>query len=124
MVLAGDSVDLYNPKVVRSTTGSLFHLPIAVDQDLVETLARAHEAGLQVSGQYDRDYFLSIYFREPEGVLFEIATLSPKLRDVLLLAVTGEHRYEDIASLLGVPTGTVKWRMNEARRQLAERLER
>ena len=54
----------------------------------------------------------------------EIAKLSPKLRDVLLLAVTGEHRYEDIASLLGVPTGTVKWRMNEARRQLAERLER
>jgi glyoxalase family protein len=25
----------------------------------------------------DRDYFLSIYFREPRGVLFEIATVSP-----------------------------------------------
>ena len=25
----------------------------------------------------DRDYFLSIYFREPRGVLFEIATLGP-----------------------------------------------
>ena len=25
----------------------------------------------------DRDYFLSIYFREPRGVLFEIATMSP-----------------------------------------------
>ncbi len=25
----------------------------------------------------DRDYFSSIYFREPRGVLFEIATLSP-----------------------------------------------
>ena len=25
----------------------------------------------------DRDYFRSIYFREPGGVLFEIATLSP-----------------------------------------------
>ena len=25
----------------------------------------------------DRDYFRSIYFREPRGVLFEIATLSP-----------------------------------------------
>jgi RNA methyltransferase, TrmH family len=28
VVLAGDCVDAYNPKVVRSTTGSLFHLPI------------------------------------------------------------------------------------------------
>lgn len=54
----------------------------------------------------------------------EITRLSPKLRDVLLLAVTGEHRYEDIATLLGVPTGTVKWRMAEARKQLTERLER
>ena len=25
----------------------------------------------------DRDYFLSIYFRAPQGVLFEIATTSP-----------------------------------------------
>jgi glyoxalase family protein len=25
----------------------------------------------------DRDYFKSIYFREPRGILFEIATLSP-----------------------------------------------
>jgi len=54
----------------------------------------------------------------------EIARLSPKLRDALLLAVTGEHRYEDIASLLGIPTGTVKWRVAEARKQLTARLER
>ena len=30
VILAGRSVDLYNPKVVRATTGSLFHLPVAV----------------------------------------------------------------------------------------------
>jgi glyoxalase family protein len=30
-----------------------------------------------VTGVKDRDYFRSIYFREPRGVLFEIATLSP-----------------------------------------------
>lgn len=54
----------------------------------------------------------------------EIARLSPKLRDALLLAVTGEHRYEEIATLLGIPTGTVKWRVAEARKQLTARLER
>ena len=54
----------------------------------------------------------------------EIAQLSPKLRDALLLAVTGEHRYEDIATLLSIPTGTVKWRVAEARKQLSARLDR
>ena len=41
VVLAGDCVDAYNPKVVRATTGSLFHLPVvAVDtvSDAVNTL--------------------------------------------------------------------------------------
>lgn len=48
VILTGRSVDLYNPKVVRSTTGSLFHLPIAVDAELGEALSRAREAGLQI----------------------------------------------------------------------------
>jgi len=54
----------------------------------------------------------------------EIRRLSPKLRDALLLAVTGEHRYDEIAALLSIPTGTVKWRVAEARKQLTARLER
>ncbi|MBF4566692.1 RNA methyltransferase [Plantibacter sp. VKM Ac-2876] len=45
--LSGRTVDLYNPKVVRSTTGSLFHLPVAVDVELPAVLERARAAGLQ-----------------------------------------------------------------------------
>lgn len=48
VVLTGRSVDLYNPKVVRATTGSLFHLPIAVDGDLAQVAERARGAGLSV----------------------------------------------------------------------------
>lgn len=48
VVLTGRTVDLYNPKVVRSTTGSLFHLPVAVGADLGQAVARAREAGLAV----------------------------------------------------------------------------
>jgi RNA polymerase sigma-70 factor (ECF subfamily) len=51
----------------------------------------------------------------------EIAGLSPKLRDTLLLAASGEHSYEEIAAVLGVPIGTVKWRVSEARRIIAAR---
>jgi RNA methyltransferase, TrmH family len=48
VVLTGRTVDLYNPKVVRATTGSLFHVPIAVGADLGAVVDRAREAGLQV----------------------------------------------------------------------------
>lgn len=54
----------------------------------------------------------------------EISQLTPKLRDALLLAASGEHRYEEIAVLLDIPVGTVKWRVAEARKQLTARLAR
>jgi len=47
VILTGRSVDLYNPKVVRSTTGSLFHLPVAVEATLLDVVNRARAAGLQ-----------------------------------------------------------------------------
>lgn len=49
-----------------------------------------------------------------------IAGLSPKLRDTLLLAASGEHSYDDIGRMLGVATGTVKWRVAEARRLVTQ----
>lgn len=48
VVLTGRTVDPYNPKVVRSTTGSLFHLPIAVGADLAAAVERARGAGMRV----------------------------------------------------------------------------
>ncbi|HHW49936.1 MAG TPA: RNA methyltransferase [Pseudoclavibacter sp.] len=48
VILTGRSVDLYNPKVVRSTTGSLFHLPIAVGAQLDEVTSLARGRGMQV----------------------------------------------------------------------------
>ena len=48
VILTGRTVDPYNPKVVRATTGSLFHLPIAVGVDLSNAVDRAHAAGVRV----------------------------------------------------------------------------
>lgn len=53
-----------------------------------------------------------------------IRSLPARLRDPFLLAASGEHRYEDIARMLAIPIGTVKWRMAEARRVLREKAER
>jgi TrmH family RNA methyltransferase len=48
VIMTGRSVDLYNPKVVRATTGSLFHVPVALGVDLASVVARCAEAGVQV----------------------------------------------------------------------------
>lgn len=53
---------------------------------------------------------------EARRVAAAIGRLSPKLRDTLLLAASGEHSYVEIGRLLGIATGTVKWRVAEARR--------
>ena len=47
-----------------------------------------------------------------------IATLPRKFRDALLLAGSGDYSYEQIGVMLGVPVGTVKWRVAEARKIL------
>jgi len=52
----------------------------------------------------------------------EIARLTPKLRDALLVAAAGDQDYAEAASTLGIPIGTLKWRVSEARRQLRLRL--
>jgi glyoxalase family protein len=58
--------------------GSVHHIAWATpDEDQLDWQKRLRDAGGFVTDVRDRDYFQSIYFREPRGVLFEIATLSP-----------------------------------------------
>ncbi|MGI4952887.1 MAG: ring-cleaving dioxygenase [Janthinobacterium lividum] len=64
----------------RLGRGSVHHLAFRAADDaaqaaMVEQLARDH--GLRTTEQKDRDYFRSVYVREPGGVLFEIATDIP-----------------------------------------------
>ena len=48
VIFAGESVDPFNPKAVRASTGSLFHLPVARAADVRELLRQLTEAGLSV----------------------------------------------------------------------------
>lgn len=50
VLVSTDSVDLYNPKTVRASTGSMFHLPVAVEVDLMDVVAQARAKGLAVLG--------------------------------------------------------------------------
>lgn len=53
-----------------------------------------------------------------------VRALPRKLRDPFLLAASGDHRYEEIAVLLAIPVGTVKWRISEARKMIRTKLDR
>lgn len=59
--------------------GTVHHVAFATENDATQKEAHAKmiRLGLNVSPIMDRQYFHSIYFREPGGVLFEIATLPP-----------------------------------------------
>lgn len=63
----------------RPGVGTVHHVAFRVATDADELAAQAEwrAAGLQVSPLIDRNYFHSIYAREPGGVLFEIATDQP-----------------------------------------------
>jgi TrmH family RNA methyltransferase len=60
VVLTDASVDVYNPKCVRASAGSLFHLPVAVGVDAAAGTAALREQGLRIlaadgAGEVDLD---------------------------------------------------------------------
>ncbi|MFC7156456.1 ring-cleaving dioxygenase [Halomarina halobia] len=63
----------------RQGVGTVHHVAFrtATDETQREWRERLTNAGLSVTPVKDRQYFRSIYFREPGGVLFEIATDAP-----------------------------------------------
>ena|SRR5436190_5241114 len=85
----------------RQGAGSVHHIAWATpDDDQLAWQERVRGSGGYVTDVRDRDYFRSIYFREPRGVLFEIATLSPgfavdedpeHLGEALKLPIQHEH---------------------------------
>ena len=69
------------PNPVRGLQGggTIHHVAFSTDTDGTQKEIREHlaEAGMQVTAVLDRQYFHSIYFREPGGILFEVATNPP-----------------------------------------------
>ncbi|NLZ94420.1 MAG: ring-cleaving dioxygenase, partial [Bacteroidales bacterium] len=59
--------------------GTNHHIAFRVkdEGDLMLIRERVLARGLQITEKINRDYFFSLYFREPGGVLFEIATDNP-----------------------------------------------
>lgn len=89
VVLAGDSVDAYNPKTVRASVGSLFHVPFTIERDPAAAVHAARDAGLTVlaadgGGEvelYDADELLAaptvwLFGNEARGLPADLAELA------------------------------------------------
>jgi glyoxalase family protein len=96
----GTYVDLLSdPSLPRglSGAGTIHHVAFRVPDDSTQEGARGQllEHKLDVSPVIDRAYFKSIYYREPGGVLFEIATDQP--------GFAIDEPVESLGSRLGLP---------------------
>ncbi len=70
-----------------------FRTPDKVEFD--EWVKRTAELGVRTSGEVERYYFTSLYFREPNGILFEIATDGP--------GFTADEPLETLGERLSLP---------------------
>jgi len=82
-----------NRRIGRTGAGGVHHVAFRVedDEELDALRTKIESVGLQTSGYVDRFYFHSVYFREPGGVLFELATRGPGFASDESLETLGEH---------------------------------
>lgn len=45
--MSGDTVDIYNPKTIRSTMGSIYRMPFFIAEDLQATVKEMQQAGIR-----------------------------------------------------------------------------
>jgi glyoxalase family protein len=73
--------------------GSVHHIAFSVEDRAAQSAVRERlqAAGHSVTPQIDRNYFYSVYFRSPGGVLFEVATEEPGFTVDEPVAELGTH---------------------------------
>ena len=95
----------------RNAAGTNHHVAFRVKDEAAQMEFREKilSKNLQITPKIDRDYFFSLYFREPGGVLFEIATENPgftadeplnELGTHLMLPHQHAHLRDDLEKLL------------------------
>lgn len=71
VIMSSNTVDIFNPKTIRSTMGSVFRVPFIYVETLSETLQKMHEAGVKTYAAHlqGTEYFHSMTFTEPTAFL-------------------------------------------------------
>lgn len=97
VVLTRGSVDVGNPKAVRASAGSVFHLPVVADETEAELIAVCRARGVQLVAAAPRGAvpFTQVDFTRPTAILFgnEAHGLDPDVLDACdAIAVAPIHR--------------------------------
>lgn len=104
---------LCNPESLEAVAGAgtVHHVAFATENDSTQLQIRENllKSGYDVTPVLDRNYFHSIYFREPGGVLFEVATMPP--------GFTVDEKLEELGEALTLP----KW-LEPHRKMIEKRL--
>ena len=92
--------------VARQGAGAVHHVAFRVPtfEEYDQWAARLGELGMRSSGPVDRFYFRSLYFREPGGILFELATDEP--------GFTADEPLDKLGERLALPP-FLEWRRKE-----------
>ena len=74
-----DLLEMPEAQIGINAAGTNHHIAFRVkdEEDLMAIREKIVDRGLHITEKINRDYFFSLYFREPGGVLFEIATDNP-----------------------------------------------
>lgn len=107
IILSEDSVDPYNPKVVRSTMGSLFHVNILQSSDVVRTLKQAEDYttvsldldGKPLSSFETKARSVYVFGSESHGIRPELAEL---VGESYTIAGTGDAESLNVAVAAGI----------------------
>jgi glyoxalase family protein len=80
-------------QIERAGAGGVHHVAFRIPtfEEYDKWYERLRELGVHSSGPVDRFYFRSLYFREPNGILFELATDGPGFASDEPLDQLGEH---------------------------------
>ena len=104
----------------RAGAGTVHHVAWATELDEHEAwLERLHRGGVSSTPIVERYYFRSIYFREPSGVLYELATKGPGFtvdlplerlgRELVLPPTLAGRRAEILTHLIPLPDPRAGW---------------
>lgn len=71
VIMSTSTVDIFNPKVIRSTMGSVYRVPFTYEENLLDTLKTLHGAGVKTYAAHLKGdlYYDRFSFREPTAFL-------------------------------------------------------
>ncbi len=71
VIMSDTTVDIYNPKVIRSTMGSIYRVPFVYEKDLTAVMEKLHDAGVKTYAAHlkGEDYYDIFSFEGPTAFL-------------------------------------------------------